>query len=146
MRDDPERHQRNRAPFPFDVWRLTCVILSHAHIDHSGRLALLRKAGYRDPILTTESTASLLRILLSDSGRIQEEDARWKIKRLEKRGKDASWVTPLYSEAEALAVLDQVETVEFDYPLRLDGVGTVTFVPAGHILGAAIIDLKIGNR
>ena len=138
-----ERHQCNREPFPFDVTNLTRVILSHAHIDHSGRLALLRKAGYRGPILTTEATASLLKILLSDSGRIQEEDARWKIKRLEKRGKDASWVTPLYTEAEALDVLDQIETVSFDRPHRLRGAGTVTFVPAGHILGAAIIDLEL---
>ena len=140
-----ERHERNREPFAFDVSDVSWVILSHAHIDHSGRLALLRKAGYRGPILTTEPTASLLKILLSDSGRIQEEDAEWKIKRLEKRGKDASWVTPLYTEAEALEVLDQVETVEFDRPYRLDGLGTVTFVPAGHILGAAIIDLQVGT-
>ena len=140
-----ERHERNREPFPFDASGLTRVILSHAHIDHSGRLALLRKAGYLGPILTTEPTASLLRILLSDSGRIQEEDAKWKIKRLEKRGKDASWVTPLYTEAEALEVLGQIETVEFDRPHGLDGVGTVTFVPAGHILGAAIIDLEVGT-
>ena len=139
-----ERHQRNREPFPFDASDLSWVILSHAHIDHSGRLALLRKAGYRGRILTTEPTAALLKILLSDSGRIQEEDAKWKIKRLEKRGKDASWVTPLYTKAEALAVLDQIETVQFDRPHRLDGVGTVTFVPAGHILGAAIIDLQVG--
>ena len=140
-----ERHERNREPFPFDASGLTRVILSHAPIDHSGRLALLRKAGYRGPILTTEPTASLLPILLSDSGRIQEEDAKWKIKRLEKRGKDASWVTPLYTEAEALEVLGQIETVEFDRPHGLDGVGTVTFVQAGHILGAAIIDLEVGT-
>ena len=140
-----ERHQRNREPFPFDASGLSCVILSHAHIDHSGRLALLRKAGYTGPILTTEPTASLLKILLSDSGRIQEEDARWKIRRLEKRGKDASWVTPLYTEAEGLEVLDQIETVRFNRPHRLDGVGTVTFVPAGHILGAAIVDLQLGT-
>ena len=140
-----ERHERNREAFPFDPTRLTRVILSHAHIDHSGRLALLRKAGYRGPILMTEPTASLLRILLSDSGRIQEEDAKWKIRRLEKRGKDASWVTPLYTEAEALEVLDQVETVEFGRPHPLAGIGTVTFVPAGHILGAEIIDLQVGT-
>ena len=140
-----ERHERNREPFPFDPSGLTRVILSHAHIDHSGRLALLRKAGYLGPILMTEPTASLLEILLSDSGRIQEEDAKWKIKRLEKRGKDASWVTPLYTEAEALEVLEQVETVEFGRPHALEGIGSVTFVPAGHILGAAIIDLQIGT-
>ena len=81
-----ERHARNREAFPFDPASLDAVILSHAHIDHSGRLPLLRKAGYRGRIVTTEPTARLLEILLADSGRIHEEDAKWKIKRLEKRG------------------------------------------------------------
>jgi metallo-beta-lactamase family protein len=140
-----ERHERNREPFPFDAASLTRVILSHAHIDHSGRLALLVKAGYRGPILTTAPTARLLDILLPDSGRIQEEDANWKIKRLKKQGQDASWVTPLYTEEEAIAVLARIETVEFNQPHDLDGAGTVTFVPAGHILGAAIVDLRLGT-
>ena len=140
-----ERHQRNREPFAFEVDEVSHVILSHAHIDHSGRLPLLCKTGYRGPILTTEPTARLLEIMLADSGRIQEEDARWKIKRLEKRGKDASWVTPLYTEEDAVAVLDQLETVAFNQPHELDGAGTVRFVPAGHILGAAIVDLQLGS-
>ena len=140
-----ERHERNREPFAFDARSLTHVVLSHAHIDHSGRLALLRKAGYHGPIVTTEPTARLLEILLSDSGRIQEEDARWKIKRLTKQGKDASWVTPLYTEDEALQVLEQVETVGFDTPYRLGEHASVTFVEAGHILGAAIVDLRCGT-
>ena len=140
-----ERHERNREPLPFDAKDLTRVILSHAHIDHSGRLALLLKAGYTGSILTTKPTARLLSILLPDSGRIQEEDARWKIKRLQKQGKDARWVTPLYTEDDARAVLERLETVEFDESFDLGGAGTVTFVPAGHILGAAIVDLRLGQ-
>ena len=101
------------------------------------------KAGFGGSVVTTEPTARLLEILLADSGRIQEEDARWKIKRLKKRGKDASWVRPLYSEEDALAVIDRLETVPFSQPHSLDGAGTVTFVPAGHILGAAIVDLAL---
>ena len=140
-----ERHERNRAAFSFDPTTLTHVILSHAHIDHSGRLALLLKAGYRGPIVMTDATARLLEILLADSGRIQEEDAKWKIKRLEKRGKDASWVTPLYTEEDALKVLEHVRTVGFDEPYDVDGAATVTFVEAGHILGAGIVDLTLGS-
>jgi metallo-beta-lactamase family protein len=79
-----ERHERNREPLPFDAKSLTKVILSHAHIDHSGRLALLLKAGYEGSIPTMEPTDRLLTILLPDSGRIQEEDAKWKTRRLEK--------------------------------------------------------------
>jgi metallo-beta-lactamase family protein len=138
-----ERHERNREPFPFDPAGLDCVVLSHAHIDHSGRLPLLCKAGFDGPILTTPPTAELCRILLADSGRIQEEDARWKIKRLEKKGEDASWVRPLYTEEDALAVLERLVPVEFESSHDLDGSGRVRFVPAGHILGAAIVELTL---
>jgi metallo-beta-lactamase family protein len=138
-----ERHERNRRPFPFPCDELDFVVLSHAHIDHSGRLPLLLKAGYRGPILTTEASADLCRILLADSGRIQEEDARWKIKRLKKRREDYSWVRPLFTEEEALRVLDRIVPVPFDRPEELDGVGSVTFTKAGHILGAAIVQLDL---
>ena len=138
-----ERHERNREPFPFDPSTLDWVILSHAHIDHSGRLPLLRKAGYRGPILTTTPTTQLLEIMLADSGRIQEEDARWKIRRLEKRKKDASWVTPLYTEEDAMALLGQLVPVPLGGTHDLDGAGSVRFVPAGHILGAAILELRL---
>jgi metallo-beta-lactamase family protein len=140
-----ERHERNREPFPFDPSTLDYVILSHAHIDHSGRLPLLRKAGYHGPIVTTAPTAQLLEIMLADSGRIQEEDARWTIKRLEKRHKDASWVTALYTEEDGLAVLDQLVPVPLGGTHTLPGAGAVTFVPAGHILGAAIVDLRLND-
>jgi len=95
-----ERHERNREPFPFAVDRVDAVVLSHAHIDHSGRLPVLVKAGYRGPILATEPTVKLCEILLPDSGRIQEEDARWKIKRLKKKGEAHDWVRPLYTRSD----------------------------------------------
>ena len=135
-----ERHERNREPFPFDPAELDFVILSHAHIDHSGRLPLLCKRGFKGKILSTEATAHLCRIMLADSGRIQEEDAKWKIKRLKKQRKDFSWVTPLYTEEEGLAATRQFETVPFDTACELDGAGSLRFVKAGHILGAAIVD------
>ena len=138
-----ERHERNRAGFDFDPASIDYVLLSHAHIDHSGRLALLRKEGFKGPILATPATVALAHILLPDSARIQEEDARWKIKRLRKRNKDASWVEPLYTEADAAAVLRQFVPVEFDEPYDLKGKAQVRFIPAGHILGAAIVDLTL---
>jgi metallo-beta-lactamase family protein len=138
-----ERHERNREPFPFSPGEISCVILSHAHIDHSGRLPLLCQAGYRGPILATPPTVGLCKILLSDSARIQEEDARWKIKRLRKAGKDASWVRPLYTEQDVRCILDRLVEVPFDEPHELDGGGRLTFVRAGHILGAAIVQLDL---
>jgi len=141
----PERHERNREPFPFDFREIKAVILSHAHIDHTGRLPLLVKSGYGGPILATESTVELCRIMLADSGRIQEEDARWKIKRLKKEGKDASWVQPLYTEEDAQRAVDRIQAVEFHKEHSLDGIGSFTYHLAGHILGAAVVELKIGQ-
>jgi metallo-beta-lactamase family protein len=138
-----ERHQMNRDPFPFDPKELDYVLLSHAHIDHSGRLPLLYKAGYRGPVLTTAPTTELVGVLLRDSGHIHEEDARWKIKRLTKQGVDSSWVTPLFTRQDADDTLDLLEAVPFNEDHRLEGVGTVRFTLAGHILGAAIIELSI---
>lgn len=140
-----ERHVRNREPFPFDPKSIDCVVLSHAHIDHSGRLPLLVKRGFNGPIYATPATTSLSRILLSDAGHIQEEDARWKIKRLERKHEDASWVTALYTEAEALAILPQFVPAAFDAPVDLGPIGTLRFHKAGHILGAAIVELTLGH-
>jgi len=115
----PERHERNREPFPFHAAYLSAVILSHAHIDHSGRLPLLVKAGFQGPILASESTAELCRIMLADSGRIQEEDA--------------------------LETVERIQPLDFHAPHALDGIGSVTFHRAGHILGAAVVELEVLN-
>lgn len=141
----PERHERNRRPFPFDPGELKAVVLSHAHIDHSGRLPLLVQSGFTGPILATEPTVELCRIMLADSGRIQEEDAYWKAKRLKKEGKDASWVTPLYTEEDALETMEQIQPVDFHREIPLDGIGSVTYHMAGHILGAGIVELRLGQ-
>jgi metallo-beta-lactamase family protein len=138
-----ERHDRNREPFPFDADALSGVVLSHAHIDHSGRLPLLCRRGFAGPILATGPTVELCKILLADSARIHEEDARWKIKRLRKRGEDASWVRPLYTSEDVDCILDLFVAVPFDEPRELAGGARVTFTRAGHILGAAIVGLEL---
>ncbi len=138
-----KRHLRNREAFPFDAGALGAVVLSHAHIDHSGRLPLLLRAGYRGRILTTEATASLCRILLADSAHIHEEDAKWKIKRLKKRGEDWRWVTPLFTREEAAETIDRLEPVAFGESRALGDNCDARFVKAGHILGAAIVELDL---
>ena len=140
-----ERHERNREPFPFDPGEIDVVVLSHAHIDHCGRLPLLAKRGFRGPILATPPTVGLTRIMLADSGRIQEEDARSQIERLQKKHRDWRWVEPLYTEADAVAVMGQFRGVAFD-TLHDVGAGiTLRLVKAGHILGAAIVELQLGR-
>lgn len=139
-----ERHERNREGFGFDPASIDCVILSHAHIDHSGRLPLLCKEGFTGPILATSASVALAHILLPDSARIQEEDARWKIKRLRKRNRKSDWVTPLYTVDDARAALEQFVPIEFNEAHDLKGKGQIRFIPAGHILGAAIVELTLG--
>jgi metallo-beta-lactamase family protein len=138
-----ERHERNREPFAFDPSTIDCVVVSHAHIDHVGRLPLLIERGYRGPILATPPTRKLCGIMLADAGRIQEEDARAKIERLRRAGQDASWVRPLYTERQALAVLDRIVDLPFGESRPIEGAGRVSFLRAGHILGAAIVRLDV---
>lgn len=140
-----ERHERNREPFPFPVAGLEAVVLSHAHIDHSGRLPLLVGAGFSGPIWCTEATGALCEIMLRDSAHLQEEDARWKVRRLEQRGQDASWVEPLYTTADAERTLELLRPVGFDEAVEVFPGVEVRFVPAGHILGAAIVDLTLDD-
>ncbi len=143
-----ERHQRNRDRFNFPPSDVDALILSHAHIDHSGRLPVLSKAGFDGPIYCTEATAALAKILLEDSARIHEEDARWKIKRLKRMHKDHHWVEPLFDSEDAQATLEQLRPVPFDTPIEVAKGVQARFVKAGHILGAAItvIDLPGGKN
>jgi len=138
-----ERHKRNREPFPFDPTEVDFVVLSHAHIDHSGRLPLLVKQGYKGPIITSAATRALGQILLPDAGRIQEEDARWKIKRLKKKRKDSKWVTPLFTEQDSFEALKRFESVPFGQQLPLNSNVKVSFTEAGHILGASIVAIEV---
>jgi metallo-beta-lactamase family protein len=129
----------NRAPLP--VGRVDAVVLSHAHIDHSGRLPLLRKQGFKGPIFTHRATAQLCAIMLRDAAYLHEKDADWQNKK--RRRKGLKPVAPLYTRDDVRAVLAQF--VELDYELQreiLPGV-TVTLHNAGHILGAAIVELAL---
>jgi len=134
--------ERNRAAFPFDAAQVDAVILSHAHIDHSGRLPLLRKRGFRGPIHTNPACRDLVRILLADSATMQERDAeRENRKRRKAGGKGVA--EPLYTLEDALDVLQQVRTVRYGQPVEvLPGV-EVTFRDAGHILGSASVWLTL---
>jgi metallo-beta-lactamase family protein len=132
---------RNRAAFPFDAAQVDAVILSHAHIDHSGRLPLLRKRGFRGPIFTNPACRDLVRILLADSANMQERDAERENGKRRRPG--ATPAQPLYTLADALDVLQQVRTVRYGEPVEvLPGVELV-FRDAGHILGSASVWLRL---
>ena len=131
--------------FPhFDPKSIDSVILSHAHIDHSGNLPNLTKSGFTGNIYATHATRDLCQIMLADSARIQEGDIAWLNKHRERNGLGA--VTPLYNEQDAERCLRQFVTIGYDRPMPVcDGV-TVTFIDAGHILGSAQILLDVQDH
>ncbi|HKQ61518.1 MAG TPA: MBL fold metallo-hydrolase [Candidatus Polarisedimenticolaceae bacterium] len=136
-----ELRQRNWEPPPFDPAELDCVVLTHAHLDHSGYLPVLVRRGFRGPILATDASCDLCRILLPDSGHIQEEDARFANRRGFSRHQPA---LPLYTEVEARHTLEQLRPIPFDTPFPLGEGAEVRLQRAGHILGAASAVLRLG--
>ena len=132
---------RNRAPWPVEPASLTAVVLTHAHIDHSGALPLLARQGYRGPVHVTPATRDLLGLLLPDSGRLQEEEARWANQKGYSR--HAPHAEPLYDEADALRVLPRLEPLAYGRPHRVAPGVTLTFQRAGHILGSATVRLDL---
>jgi metallo-beta-lactamase family protein len=116
-------------------------VLSHAHIDHSGSLPLLVRRGYHGPIFCTPATADLLGVLLPDSAHLQEEEADRANRYGYSKHKPA---LPLYTTVDAQRALDQLERTGYDRAFPVAGDLTVTYRTAGHILGAATVDLKLG--
>ncbi|MCG6958097.1 MAG: MBL fold metallo-hydrolase [Gemmatimonadetes bacterium] len=129
---------RNREALPFDPHGLDAVVLTHAHLDHTGFLPVLVKEGYTGPIFCTAPTADLAPILLSDSGHLQEEDARWAKKKGFSRHKEPQ---PLYTEEEARDVTPLLTPLPVGETVDLDGL-TLRYSLAGHILGAASVLLE----
>jgi len=133
---------RNWSPFPIDPKSLDAVLLSHAHLDHSGYLPRLYSKGFRSPIYCTSATRDLSKILLEDSGYLQEEDARWANHMGFSKHHPA---LPLYTQKDAHTCLRAFESRPFDQPFQVGSL-QVTFVPAGHILGAASILVQADNK
>ena len=130
---------RNWAPPPFDIRSLQAVILTHAHLDHSGALPILARGGYKGPVYATPGTIDLCGLLLPDSGRLQEQDADYANRHGFSKHHPA---LPLYTEADAMAALRLFQAVEFGASRRISDATRFTLHPAGHILGAAIVELE----
>jgi metallo-beta-lactamase family protein len=138
-----ESFRRNRS-FPFKPAEIDAVILSHAHIDHSGNLPNLVKQGYRGPIFTTQATAHLDNIMLLDSGYIQEKDAEYLNKQLKKQGKPP--IEPLYTKEDAARVAPHFHSLDYGQSFEpVPGV-KAQLVDAGHILGSAAVVLDLEDQ
>lgn len=138
-----ELRKRNWEPFPMNPADLEAVVLTHAHIDHSGLIPRLTKMGYQGPIYCTPASTQLLGLLLPDAGYLQEEEARFANKKGYSRHDKA---LPLFTRLEAEASLRQLKTLDYGNSLEIaDGVN-IKFHPSGHILGAAFVEAEIGGR
>lgn len=140
-----QQQARNRDDFPFDPHALDAVVLSHAHIDHSGRLPLLVQRGYAGPIYAQTATFEFCKIMLLDSARIAQSDAETENRKRERKG--LPLVTPLYTVADAERALRQFVPLPYNQKQEVAPGVSIRFQDAGHILGSACIEIwaQAGN-
>ena len=131
----------NSDPFLYDVSEIDFVILTHAHIDHSGRIPKLYNEGYRNKVYATKATCDLCSIMLPDSGHIQEVEIEWKNRKRMREGKEN--LPPLYTAEEAYKCLEIFEPVNYDDIVEIDDNISIRFNDAGHMLGSAIIEVWV---
>ena len=136
--------ERNRAPFPFDPASIDALVLSHAHIDHSGRLPLLVKAGFNGPIYTHRASRDLCRIMLQDAAYLNEREAEWENRKRERKHLPA--VDPLYDLQDAQRAVRRIRPLGYDEPREILPGVRLCLRDAGHILGSAIVELTLLER
>lgn len=135
--------RRNWEPFEPAPEELDAVVLTHAHLDHCGYLPALGRQGLACPVIATPTTIALATLVLRDSAALQEEDAAYAAKGgWSKHGSPE----PLYDTSDVERLLPLLQPVAFDEPVALDGDSVVTLVPAGHILGSAVVQVQIQGR
>lgn len=134
---------RNWQPFAVPVDSIDAVLITHAHIDHTGYLPVLVRDGYQGPVLATAPTVDLAGIMLPDSGHLQEEEAQYANRHGHSRHPVAR---PLYTRVDGQRAAERVEPVAFDVDVPLPGGATARFRRNGHILGSASIDLRVDGR
>jgi metallo-beta-lactamase family protein len=132
--------ERNWAPLPVDADKIDTVVLTHAHIDHTGYLPRLVSEGFKGRVFCTPGTADLCRIMLPDAGRLAEDDARDANREGYTRHAPA---LPLFTEEDAYQSLTHLQPAGYDRPMPLNGAGTLTFADAGHLLGSAFARITL---
>lgn len=137
-----ELRLRNWDNFPIDPATINAVIITHAHIDHTGYLPVLMKKGFKGPIYSTDATFDLCKVLLRDAGKLQEEDARYANKKEFSKHKPAE---PLFTIEDAEKVLKQFKPQKFHSPFDLFST-KIIFLPSGHILGSALVSLTAEDK
>jgi metallo-beta-lactamase family protein len=139
-----KEEELNDKPFEFDVDSIDFAILTHAHIDHSGRIPKLVKDGFNGPIYTTKATADLCSIMLPDSGHIQEMESEWKNRKRIRAGKEL--VQPLYTAEDAKQSLQCFQNLFYGDVLEIDDDISLRLMDAGHILGSSVVEIWIKEK
>lgn len=145
----PEARAKNLRAlnFGFDVREIDFVLLTHAHIDHSGLLPRLAMLGYKGPVYATPATIDLLEVLLPDSAFIQEKEAEWQLRHRHRRGQAERGIpAPLYTVAQALSALKLLRPVAYREPIKPVENITVCFHDAGHILGSSWLAVSVSGE
>ena len=135
-----ENEKRNWDDFPFDIGDIDAVVLSHAHIDHSGRVPRLVRLGYEGPVFVHEATKALCEIMLPDSGYLNEKEAEWENKKRRRKGQAP--LQPLYTQQDGEKCIELFRGVSYGTPAEIVPGLVLTFFDAGHILGSCIVQLE----
>jgi metallo-beta-lactamase family protein len=142
-----EMDEENSEPFGFDPASIDYLLLTHAHLDHCGRIPLLVKQGFAGEIITTGASCELARLVLLDSAHLQEDEARYKTKKASRHGHKKDKIEPLYNTVDVLNCFGFFgRTAKYNQPLAINGEIQVTFIDAGHILGSASIVLDVNHK
>jgi metallo-beta-lactamase family protein len=138
---------RNWDPSPVRLRDINAVLLTHAHVDHCGLAPKLVQEGFRGPIITTSASADLVEIVLRDSAQIQMEDAAFKEKRHRKEGRQGAFpVKPLFTMKDVDRTLPLLQPTAYDRPVRIKDRVSAVFHDAGHILGSALIEIRVTDH
>ena len=135
---------KNEEPFLFDINEIDFMLLTHAHIDHSGRIPKLYKEGFRNPVYATKATCDLCSIMLPDSGHIQEMESEWKNRKRLRKGEKL--IPPIYTAEEAARCLEIFKATKYDQIIEIDENIHVRFNDAGHMLGSSIIEVWVNEN
>lgn len=136
-----EQEMENDQEFEFEPTDIDFVLLTHAHIDHSGRIPKLYKEGFRNKVYAHKATCDLCALMLTDSGHIQETESEWKNRKRMRRGEKP--IPPIYTAEEAAKCLEIFEAVQYDKIIEITPEIHVRFNDAGHMLGSSIIELWV---
>jgi len=142
-----KNEERNYEPFAFDPKEVDILLITHAHLDHVGRIPKLVKEGFKGPIYATRATADLAKVILYDSAKIMKEDYRTRYKKAQRKGKEALERAPLYEEEDVDAAFDREwHYPEYNTPMQLSEGVEIVYHDAGHILGSAFIEIRYEER